>query len=1191
MKIKLCLVFLLIETILAFNARSQDFSNKGTDFWVGYGLHCKMFSNTSGGSQNMVLYIASDAPTDVTVSIPGKGYSNTYSIAANTIFTTPILPKTGSQDARLTTEGISDKGIHITSTKPVVAYAHIYDGSVSGATLLFPTQTLGKEYYSVNFEQHSNEDNSNCFFYAVAVDTGTTVIEVIPSANTQTMVAGQTYTYSLKQGEIFNALGTINTIRSNQTNYYEGVDLTGSKIRSISSGGSGCKRIAVFSGSGKLNIRCPAGPNNATADNYMVQAFPKEAWGKYYLTVPTARMENNYFRIAVSDPSTVVKVNGTVLTGLVGNFYYQVGQTGVPNVIEADKPIMVAQYISSANQCGNTALGGDGDPEVIYLSPVEQNIDKVIINSTPNYAITLHYVNVVIPNGGTAISSFKIDGTAPSSPFVVHPQNAGYSYLVQKLTPGQHTIQSDSSFNAIAYGYGAAESYGYNAGANVKDLYQFISIRNQYASIDYPATCKSSPFHFSITFPYQPLQIKWQFNGLFSDTTLDNPVADSSWLVNGKRLYKYSLPGSYSTTTIGTFPIKVLAQNPTSDGCSGNQEIGYDLQVYDKPTSDFSFTGSGCVPDSIRFQDNSNANGRTTAKWLWEFGDGATGTLKNPAHLFTSANTYNVKHSIITDIGCLSDTVSKTVVINALPVPNFGVSVPGCVGKDVTFTDSSKSTSGSITSWNWNLADGTSFSNTSSAPFTHSYLARGVYAASLKVTTDKGCSDSISKQIRVTETPVAGFIIPDNCVNDPFVQFKDTSSIADGTQSQFTYLWNFGDPNANASNPNTSVIQNPKHKYSATGNYNVFLTVTSNAGCISKLTEPFTINGALPRSIFSISGGSQQCSNNQVSVVNNSTVDFGNVVKMEIYWDYANDPTNKTTILHPVPGASYTHTYPEFFTPVSKPYNINVVAYSGDNCLNTSSQTLTLMATPQLVFDPLTNICANESSFQLAQARLLNGLPGTGVYSGPGITASGTFDPSKAGVGPHTIRYTFTASNGCINYAEQPITVYPAPVIDAGPDRFVLEGGNTVLLATGTGNGLSYVWAPSMGLNNPAIIQPTATPTDDITYTLTATSADGCVSTDEVFVKVLKTPTIPNTFSPNGDGIHDQWEIKYLNTYPGCTVDIYNRYGQLVFHSNGYTKPWDGTLNGNPLPAGTYYYIINPKNGRKQMSGFVDIIR
>jgi gliding motility-associated-like protein len=239
----------------------------------------------------------------------------------------------------------------------------------------------------------------------------------------------------------------------------------------------------------------------------------------------------------------------------------------------------------------------------------------------------------------------------------------------------------------------------------------------------------------------------------------------------------------------------------------------------------------------------------------------------------------------------------------------------------------------------------------------------------------------------------------------------------------------------------------------------------------------------------------------------------------------------------------------------------------------------------------LTNICANEPAFQVTQAKLLNGLPGTGSYSGKGINTSGMFDPATAGAGSHTIRYTFTATNGCVNYAEQPITVYATPVVDAGPDKFVLEGGNAVLVGTGTGNGLSYLWSPSVGLNNPTIPQPTATPTDDITYTLTATSADKCVSSDEVLVKVLKTPTIPNTFSPNGDGIHDRWEVKYLNTYPGCTVQIYNRYGQLVFQSNGYTTPWDGTYKDKPLPAGTYYYIINPKNGRKQMTGFVDIIR
>jgi gliding motility-associated-like protein len=56
-------------------------------------------------------------------------------------------------------------------------------------------------------------------------------------------------------------------------------------------------------------------------------------------------------------------------------------------------------------------------------------------------------------------------------------------------------------------------------------------------------------------------------------------------------------------------------------------------------------------------------------------------------------------------------------------------------------------------------------------------------------------------------------------------------------------------------------------------------------------------------------------------------------------------------------------------------------------------------------------------------------------------------------------------------------------------------------------------------------------------------------------------------------------------------VDIYNRYGQQIFHSVGYKVPWDGTINGNPAPIGTYYYIVDPKNGRKLMTGYVDLIR
>ena len=113
--------------------------------------------------------------------------------------------------------------------------------------------------------------------------------------------------------------------------------------------------------------------------------------------------------------------NLPIAVPLTNNFYYELAQTSVPQKIEASQPIMVAQYIATQGACGNPPSNTNpGDPEVIYLSPVEQNISKVIWNATPNYQITQHYYNVVIPNTGTAISSFKLDRvTVAASNFVV----------------------------------------------------------------------------------------------------------------------------------------------------------------------------------------------------------------------------------------------------------------------------------------------------------------------------------------------------------------------------------------------------------------------------------------------------------------------------------------------------------------------------------------------------------------------------------------------------------------------------------------------------------------------------------------------------------------------------------------------------------------------------------------------------
>jgi len=89
----------------------------------------------------------------------------------------------------------------------------------------------------------------------------------------------------------------------------------------------------------------------------------------------------------------------------------------------------------------------------------------------------------------------------------------------------------------------------------------------------------------------------------------------------------------------------------------------------------------------------------------------------------------------------------------------------------------------------------------------------------------------------------------------------------------------------------------------------------------------------------------------------------------------------------------------------------------------------------------------------------------------------------------------------------------------------------------------------------------------------------------------ISSASIPNTFTPNGDGINDTWEIKYLDYYPKSTVNIFNRWGQKVFSSIGYPIPWDGTYKGTVLPSGTYYYIIDPKDGQAVFSGWLAIIK
>jgi gliding motility-associated-like protein len=83
----------------------------------------------------------------------------------------------------------------------------------------------------------------------------------------------------------------------------------------------------------------------------------------------------------------------------------------------------------------------------------------------------------------------------------------------------------------------------------------------------------------------------------------------------------------------------------------------------------------------------------------------------------------------------------------------------------------------------------------------------------------------------------------------------------------------------------------------------------------------------------------------------------------------------------------------------------------------------------------------------------------------------------------------------------------------------------------------------------------------------------------------------PNAFTPNSDGINDTWSIPLLDYYPNCTVSVFNRTGQQVFTSNGYTKNWDGkSKNQTTLPLGVYYYVIKLSGKHQAFAGSVSIL-
>jgi len=116
-------------------------------------------------------------------------------------------------------------------------------------------------------------------------------------------------------------------------------------------------------------------------------------------------------------------------------------------------------------------------------------------------------------------------------------------------------------------------------------------------------------------------------------------------------------------------------------------------------------------------------------------------------------------------------------------------------------------------------------------------------------------------------------------------------------------------------------------------------------------------------------------------------------------------------------------------------------------------------------------------------------------------------------------------------------------------------------------------------------------------YQISIRDANNCPQNNEILLLTLDESEedcirVPAAFSPNGDGFNDVWQIDNLQLFRRCLVQVYNRWGQLLYEGSWDDEFWDGTYNGNPVPTGAYIYYINLFSGeRKPLTGTVTIIR
>lgn len=267
-------------------------------------------------------------------------------------------------------------------------------------------------------------------------------------------------------------------------------------------------------------------------------------------------------------------------------------------------------------------------------------------------------------------------------------------------------------------------------------------------------------------------------------------------------------------------------------------------------------------------------------------------------------------------------------------------------------------------------------------------------------------------------------------------------------------------------------------------------------------------------------------------------------------------------------------------TTASGAQTITVTETNNYGCLGNPYSTIVILSNPEVEIADDPHICFGATfEFTATSTEAIN-------YLWSDNSTASTFIASSTG--EYWVR--IQDADGCRAFDTTYLTVHDNPIIDLGNDTALCEPGQTLTLELDVAYS-SYLWTlGELFWSSPTLtVEPS---TEKRTYYLEVTDEWGCIGYDTITVSFCGTFLIPNAFTPNGDGVNDEWRIDNLAYFEDCKVDIYDRRGERVFSSKGYEKAWDGTdSKGRKMPMDSYYYVIDLKNGEKPFVGTVTLLR